>query len=102
MSFFKSKSNFRRVLTLYLLARSFDSLMKTVNSDKVAKIPNSAIITLIYVVMVNFISFQIVFNPNIAGKSFTAMFDKLASPIGNDTIMFKHIVPLRAARMYGK
>lgn len=87
-------------MTLYLLARSVDSMIKTLDSNNIIREPKYWEVVL-YVAMVNFIAFQIVFAPPIAGRSNLAWFDKIAESKFNDKIYFDYLLRDRAINLYG-
>ena len=61
---FDSGTNGRKTLALYVFARSFDSLIRTLDSNKIISERKHWGLAL-YIVMTNWISFMMVFNPEV-------------------------------------
>lgn len=62
---FDSGTNGRKTLALYVFARSFDSLIRTLDSNNIISERKHWGLAL-YVVMTNWISFMMVFNPDVS------------------------------------
>lgn len=95
--FIHRSNSIRKILAMYLFARSIDSLVKTLDSNGIIKEQRHWSL-LLYVAVVNWLNFHIVFSPDLVGKSNTSWFDRISCSQHNDELLFKYVLLERGRR----